>query len=321
MREIRAEATAALTFLTFLQQIEPFLNTNDITVNVYTRSRGMINKVYEKYLNRPTFVKSDHIDVFYQIRDILQKLHVKISFIYTKAAPKEVVGTIADKLKYNKDEDLLDSISILSHIPHDPNEIGLEDLTVSSTSTTHTGGETSIDDTNVQSSSHERIMRQVLDNASPYFQTKDCLIPSQNCIILPAQKICVTYNRHPIVANIGSFLQETERKLVREEYFDQRMKISPLALSYIDKYALGRVMQKTKSHQNIYSKILHIELNTMKVNQKWKLGDPTCPFCNIEKEDWTHIITCNDKVRKIMRKKCIADFEILLDEHKTYPPL
>ena len=45
MREIRAESNYVLTLLTFLLQIEPFLNTFKSTVNIHTRSQGLIKKI------------------------------------------------------------------------------------------------------------------------------------------------------------------------------------------------------------------------------------------------------------------------------------
>ena len=47
MREIRAESTYVLTLLTFLLQIKPFLTTFKSTVNIHTRSQGLINTALE----------------------------------------------------------------------------------------------------------------------------------------------------------------------------------------------------------------------------------------------------------------------------------
>lgn len=48
----------------------------------------------------------------------------------------------------------------------------------------------------------------------------------------------------------------------------------------------------------------------MAINHRWKLRDPTCPFCHIEREDWKHVLTCTSFVRQEMKEKCIADFEL-----------
>ena len=99
------------------------------------------------------------------------------------------------------------------------------------------------------------------------------------------------------------------------------MGIVPRALNNIDTYALGRAMNRSKLYRNAYSKIIHRELNTMTVNHRWKLGDPACPFCHIEQENWKHVLTCSNHVRQEMREKCIAEFELLLEQYTTYPPL
>ena len=146
------------------------------------------------------------------------------------------------------------------------------------------------------------MMRTVLDNASEYYHNCASIKPTQHCIIFPAQHICITYNKHPVVAYLGVFLQETERKLTREEYFEYRMGIIPKAIKQIDTYALSRVLARTKSHRNFYFKIMHKELNTMTVNHRWKLGESTCPFCHGVQEDWKHIIHCAKPARKELKK-------------------
>ena len=164
-------------------------------------------------------------------------------------------------------------------------------------------------------------MRKVLDQASTYFHHHEAIIPNQQAILFPAQKICVTYNNHPIVSHLDIFLQESECKGIREEYFESRMGIMPTSIPHIDTYAIARVIQRTKPYRSTYSKIMHRSLNTMTINHKWKLGDPICPFCRSHNEDWKHILTCNSPPRSMIRKKCILEFESALHDHNTYPPL
>ena len=137
---------------------------------------------------------------------------------------------------------------------------------------------------------------------------------------LPKQ-ICVTYNKYPVMAHIGAFLQETERKGIREEYFEQRLGILPQSLNRINTYALGRVFQRSKTYRNTYSKIMHKQLNIILVNIHWMMSDTNCPLCHLSKEDRKHIITCNAPVQTDMRNRCISDFDLMLAQHNTYPPL
>lgn len=106
-------------------------------------------------------------------------------------------------------------------------------------------------------------------------------------------------------------MQESGQRGVREEYFEAHMGILPISLPHLDTYAITRVLQRTKPHRNTYSKTIHKSLNTMTVNHRYKLGDPLCPFCKTTREDWKHIVTCENQVRNEMRERSIADFELL----------
>ena len=77
-------------------------------------------------------------------------------------------------------------------------------------------------------------MREYLDKAYAYYNDRNSIKPNQHAILFPAQQICIIYNKQPVVANLATFLQETERKAIREEYFDERMGILPASLHRID---------------------------------------------------------------------------------------
>ena len=317
MREIRAEATYVLNVLSLLHQLKPFFHNTQSVINIHTRSQGLINKS-TRHINITSLVTSDHIDIFYQIRQLMNDLNVKISLILTQATPKEIPITEAKKPEHKNDDD-----TVYTSVPHDPNEINIDSDSDSSSI------ETTLDDVSkqdspiqcVESTPDEKLMREYLDQAYAYYNDRTSTKPSQHAILFPAQQICITYNKQPVVANLATFLQETERKAIREEYFEQRMGIMPSCLPRIDTYALGRVLKRTKPYRNIYFKIMHKQLNTMMVNQQWMQSDPICPFCKKSKETWIHVITCNAPVRKAIRDKYISDFDLMLSQHKTYPPL
>ena len=274
------------------------------------------------YINRPSLVTCDHIDIFNQIRAVVKSLKIKLSHVYTQAAPKAIDDGIANKLRAKGISTNDDLNSILTTVPTDQNEIDIDDLysTFSDTSS-HSSETPTINSALKTLIQHEWTMRQVLYQSTSYYHSPHCITPSHYTYIFPAQKICVTYNKHPVIADLGIFLEETEHKAIREECFKYRMGIVPRALNNIDTYALGRAMNRSKLYRNTYSKIIHRELNTMTVNHRWKLGDPACPFCHIEQENWKHVLTCSNHVRQEMREKCIAEFELLLEQYTTYPPL
>lgn len=76
-----------------------------------------------------------------------------------------------------------------------------------------------------------------------------------------------------------------------------------------------------KSTKQTYTKIIHQELNTMVVNRRWNLGTDICPICMKEIEDWKHITRCTHDEIVSEKKQFIAGFQVILDRHKTYPPL
>ena len=47
----------------------------------------------------------------------------------------------------------------------------------------------------------------------------------------------------PIISELAIFLQKIERRGIHEEYFHNRMGISPSFIKRIDSYALGQVLQ------------------------------------------------------------------------------
>ena len=85
-------------------------------------------------------------------------------------------------------------------------------------------------------------------------------------------------------------LQSMEKQLAQEEYLQKRFGSSPTAVENIDSYTLGRVIMKTPHRHQVYTKIIHKELNTMVVNAKWKMGPDPCPVCLSAVEDWFHVL-------------------------------
>ena len=114
----------------------------------------------------------------------------------------------------------------------------------------------------------EQLLYKMHKIALTYYHNKNCSIPNHQPILFPAQKLCVTYNNKPIVTDIASFLQDSERKQIREDYMSGRMNIHPSTIEHIDQYSLGRVFKKSKGKSAMYAKIIHKQLNTMTVNNK-----------------------------------------------------
>lgn len=66
----------------------------------------------------------------------------------------------------------------------------------------------------------ETLMFKMHCGSTTYFRNKPIKsLPTENTIPFPAQQICIIYKHQPIVTNIDDFLQESERKQDRSEYF------------------------------------------------------------------------------------------------------
>ena len=125
----------------------------------------------------------------------------------------------------------------------------------------------------------EALMHEMHFLASDYYRSKHFTAhPTRRPIALPPQQLCITYNHHPITVEICTFLQETERKAIQEEYFEQRFGLHPTTINTIDTYTLGRVIQQNPHRHCMFSKIIHLQLNTMAVNAKGGMGSYICPL-------------------------------------------
>ena len=63
------------------------------------------------------------------------------------------------------------------------------------------------------------------------------------------------------------------------------------------------------SRHAMYSKIIHKQLNTMSVNEKWAGAENKCPVCLNAKEDWWHLLVCQSPDMIRVRDKLMNDFE------------
>ena len=125
--------------------------------------------------------------------------------MHTHIAPKEIDDAIANKLKPNKSQ--LNKTTIIESVPPHQNEIDIDDLHSTSSDTSSQLRETQstlkinlpIDD--------EKLMRQLLDKAAAYYNTSTAISPTQHAILFPAQKICIMYNKQPIVSHLDFFAE------------------------------------------------------------------------------------------------------------------
>ena len=114
----------------------------------------------------------------------------------------------------------------------------------------------------------EKLLLSRRDLAMQYYNTPDAKFPSQVPLQFPDLSISLQSNGDTIIHDFPTFLQQSERYDSIQEYFHSRLNIHPLSIPHLDRYTLRIVMQRTPSHRNIYSKIIHMQLNTMKINHQ-----------------------------------------------------
>ena len=115
----------------------------------------------------------------------------------------------------------------------------------------------------------EALLLSHREKAIKYFTTPMALFPSEILLHFPALQITLHHRGRSIVYGFSTFLQNKERQDINEEYFQTKLNIHPSSLPHLDRYTLRRVLQSTPSHRHTYSKIIHLQLNTMTVNHRW----------------------------------------------------
>ena len=229
MRVLRAESTHVLAALSLLNILEPYVASENTTIQVHTDCKTLVNRLNMKHINKPSLVLGDHMDLIYQIRELAQSSKFKHEFFFTQAI-KEA-------------------------------ELDLR-------------------------SSDEKLVKLIHAQAYGYFLQKGFVLSRQFSDFFPGTGISITANNKPLVSNIGMSMQNLERAKMREDYFQKRMNISTNSLSHVDTYTLGRDFSKTPKRQATYPKIIHRELNTMSVNERWSGSSDRCPVCLNCREDW-----------------------------------
>lgn len=167
----------------------------------------------------------------------------------------------------------------------------------------------------------EKLVQRMHLVAYNYFTTPHAILPRKFTDFFPGSEISVVANEKPIISDIGMSLQSMEKQLAREEYLRRRFELHEGSIQNIDSYTLGRVIMKTSHRHQIYTKIIHKELNTMVVNERWGMGSNICPVCTKEVEDWFHVLVCRNPDMIRIRDGVICDLSIDFERLKTYPPL
>ena len=138
----------------------------------------------------------------------------------------------------------------------------------------------------------------------------------------PDVQISLYHQGQPITYDFPTFLQNKERQDINEEYFQTKLNIHPTSLPHLGQYTLRRVLQRNPSHRHIYSKIIHLQLNTINVNHRWGTSTtPNCPVCSLCPETWQHVLACKHSDMTRVHTGALATMKIDLIDFKTYGPL
>ena len=126
----------------------------------------------------------------------------------------------------------------------------------------------------------EKLLLSRRELATKYYTTAEAQFPSQIPLQFPELIISLRSQGNTMIHDFLAFLQHSERYDSVKEYFHSRPQIHPLSIPHLDRYTLRSIMQRTPSHRDIYSKIIHMQLNTMKINFQWGTSTtPNCPVC------------------------------------------
>ena len=100
MRALRAEATHALAGIVFIRSLEKYVKREDVTIHYYTDCKTLVNRVHAKNVNNPTLVLADHMDLIYQLRQLIEdsKFTIKLSFAKSIKNDEFDLGTHDEKL-------------------------------------------------------------------------------------------------------------------------------------------------------------------------------------------------------------------------------
>ena len=84
MKVLRAESTHVLASVALLYQLEQFSSITSVTIPIYTDCKTLINRVKTNNINSPLLVLADHINLVYQIWELINKSRFKFELHYAK---------------------------------------------------------------------------------------------------------------------------------------------------------------------------------------------------------------------------------------------
>ena len=83
MKIFRAASSYVLSALSLITTLEPFISNTKHEYKIHTSCQGLINKIHTHSINRPSFVMSDHINMVYQIRHLLNKSKLNLQVTHS----------------------------------------------------------------------------------------------------------------------------------------------------------------------------------------------------------------------------------------------
>ena len=81
---LRTESTHILACIALLCRIEKFVTNKSITVPIYTDCKRLINGILPNNINSPLMVLSDHVDLSYQIRQLIESSSIQFDITCTQ---------------------------------------------------------------------------------------------------------------------------------------------------------------------------------------------------------------------------------------------
>ena len=124
-------------------------------------------------------------------------------------------------------------------------------------------------------------------------------------------------------------VHNVKQKLVDEffepewrKYICNKFDIAECQINQIDWDSIRRCLVNHKMAKGQIIKVIHNQLNTMKMNHKWKTSpNATCPCCGIKDETMQHVLQCQHEIMKQVRLREIGKIEKKMKGLNTHPAL
>ena len=153
-----------------------------------------------------------------------------------------------------------------------------------------------------------------------YFERADAILPLQQPLLFPAQRMCIALHGSPLITSVEKTLHNYEQKGEIEDYFESKFAIHPKMQKEIHWKSIQRTFKSNKQKRSMLTKIFHKQTHTFKRSHQWRTAKtPLCQLCRLEDEDDDHLLLCRNvdmiRIREVHTQTLQSKFIAM----KTHP--